>query len=98
MFNMKRKPLSQVNECQADECSFYKKGKCRAIGINVGGPEPLCDTFIHTDIMGGKLNAATKVGACKVQSCVHNRLLQCTAQGIRIIFENNRALCDTYQL
>ena len=98
MFNIKSRPRSQVIVCEASECSFNRKNKCRALGINVGGPEPLCDTFINDDMKGGVLNAATKVGACKVKSCVYNRLLQCTARGIRVIFDNDRALCVTYQL
>ena len=98
MFNAKSRSRSQIIECEASDCSFNQKNKCRAIGINVGGPEPLCDTFINADVMGGILNAATKVGACKVQSCVHNKLLECGAEKIRVLLVYDQALCGTYQL
>jgi hypothetical protein len=88
---------ANINECQVKECSYNINGKCRTIGINVGGPEPLCDTFINAGVKGGLLNAMAKVGACKVQSCRHNALLECTVEGILVTLQQNRAMCASYQ-
>jgi hypothetical protein len=88
---------ARIFECQAEECSYNVMGKCRTIGINVGGPDPLCDTFVETGVKGGLIGAITKVGACKVGNCVHNEDLECMADGIRVVYQNDRALCSLYQ-
>ncbi len=98
MFTTKSKIGAQITDCQAIDCSFNHSGKCRTIGINVGGPEPLCDTFVTASFKGGILNATAKVGACKVQACMHNKLLECGAERIQVILNNEQALCGSYEL
>ena len=97
MFNSKDKLGARIVGCKAHECSFNHGGNCRTIGINVGGPEPLCDTFIKAEKKGGILNAMAKVGACKVEACVNNKLLECGAEGISVVISNNQAFCGSYQ-
>jgi hypothetical protein len=91
------KSVATIWDCQAKECSFNHNGKCRTVGINVGGPEPLCDTYVNFDSKGGILNTMAKVGACKVQSCAQNRVLECWGEGIQVILHNHQALCGSYR-
>jgi hypothetical protein len=91
------KPGANISDCQASECSFNHGGKCRTIGINVGGPEPLCDTFVNFGIKGGILNTSAVVGACKVQSCTQNKSLECGVRDIRVVLQNQTAMCGSFE-
>lgn len=86
-----------VIDCQAKGCSFNHDRKCQTIGINVGGPEPLCDTFVSGSAKGGIHDANALVGACKVQTCMNNTSLECQAEGIRVVYKNNQAWCGSFQ-
>lgn len=88
---------ANILDCQVKKCSYNYEGKCRTIGINIGGPEPLCDTFVDAGIKAGMLNTVAKVGACKVNSCLHNKSLECMADGIRVILQDNQPLCGVYE-
>jgi hypothetical protein len=88
---------ANILDCQAKECSYNRDGKCHTIGINVGGPEPLCDTFVNAGMKAGVLNSIAKVGACKVQTCTHNKSLECMVKGIRVILQENQAQCGSCQ-
>jgi hypothetical protein len=68
------------------------------IAINVGGPEPFCDTFVSAGKKGGVRNVSARVGACKVEDCTFNNALECTAESIRVTLQQNRAQCVSYQL
>ena len=98
MFNSKSKLGTHIVDCKATECSFNHGGNCRTIGINVGGPEPLCDTFFNTAKKGGIPTATATVGACKVQTCMHNKLLECGSKSISVVFNDNQALCGSYRM
>jgi len=88
--------FANVLGCDVGGCAFNHEGKCRTMGINVGGPEPLCDTFTEAQKKAGIFNVTAKVGACKVQNCVNNSLMECTAPGIRVIMQESRALCGGF--
>ena len=85
-----------VTDCRALNCFYNRSGSCKTIGINVGGPEPLCDTYINTGSKGGIFNKRAHVGACKVETCLHNEALECMAEEIRVIFRDDRALCGSF--
>jgi hypothetical protein len=91
------RPGANILECQATDCAYNHDGTCRTIAITVGGPDPLCDTFVSADVKGGVLNATAKVGACKVGNCAHNERLECMVGAIRVVYQNGRALCALYQ-
>jgi hypothetical protein len=91
-----QKSGASIIDCQSKECSFNHEGKCRTIAINVGGPEPLCDTFVNSSIKGGLLSATAKVGACKVDYCAHNKALECAIDAIHVVSRNGQALCGSF--
>ncbi|HUI93491.1 MAG TPA: DUF1540 domain-containing protein [Chitinivibrionales bacterium] len=96
----KEEMMAAIQECDAMECSFNQNKKCHAFAINVGGPNEICascDTFFKTNVKGGLQNVSGGVGACKVQSCVYNKLLQCTAGSVRFSLHESHADCATYQ-
>lgn len=89
---------ANILECQARDCSYNLDGRCHTIAINVGGPEPLCDTYVNIGSKVGLFNTMPKVGACKVRNCAHNKSLECIAKGIHVILRDNQALCGLYQM
>ena len=97
MLKTQSKVTARIIDCQAYECSFNHRGECRAVGINIGGPEPLCDTFIRTESKGGNLSTTAIVGACKVEVCQFNKALECMAEEIQVVMNNDQAICGTYQ-
>jgi len=82
--------------CDARTCAYNHQSACRSSAINVGGPEPLCDTFLPDASKGGSEDAHPWVGACKVAGCVHNRALLCTAGAIRVQMSGAHPLCAVY--
>ena len=87
---------TSVTDCQANNCSYNRYGNCKTIGITVGGPEPLCDTYINTGSKGGVVNKKARVGACKVGNCLHNEALECMSKGIQVLFQDNQASCGSF--
>jgi hypothetical protein len=89
--------MPKVKECNVAMCAYNQGRGCHAMAINVGGPEPLCDTFMKTrekcaaqDISGG-------VGACKVVNCWFNSCLECAAKDIDIKWRESKAQCATFR-
>jgi hypothetical protein len=86
-----------ITNCEAGKCIYNHSGQCRTMAINVGGPEPLCDTYSAIGKKGGYNDLVAKVGACKVDTCIHNKLLECIAAGVDVVNVGNRPECATYQ-
>jgi hypothetical protein len=86
-----------ILDCQALDCSYNHDGRCHTLGINIGSPDPLCNTFVDAGIMGGSLEPCAKVGACKEINCAHNESLECMYDGIRVMFRDRRPACASYQ-
>ncbi len=89
--------MPKITECNVAMCAYNKGRKCHAMGINVGGESPVCDTFQKTrekcaldDIFGG-------VGACKVSKCWFNSCLECAAKDINVRWTDSKAQCVTYR-
>lgn len=93
------KKITKVKDCNAAECVYNTENKCHAIAITVGGGlSPACDTSMVGSIKGGSPDINTRVGACKVENCQFNKLLECTAQGIEVKMQSNRAECATFKV
>ena len=88
--------MPDVLYCEASACIFNDDNICNAGAINVGGPDPICHTFMNSPLKSECKNIA-KVGACKVADCYFNQCLECSANGITISFEEGLSLCDTYR-
>ena len=86
-----------IINCNAGKCIYNYSGQCRTMAINVGGPEPLCDTFSANGKKGGFRDIVAKVGACKVEECTHNRSFECSAAGVDVVFVGDLAECATFQ-
>ncbi len=96
----KKDLMPEIEECEAEDCSFNANGNCHAIAINVGGIGdecPSCDTYINVVDKGGIQNVIAGVGACKVQDCTHNKMLECTAKSVSIKLHAQHADCATYK-
>lgn len=89
--------IPTIINCNAGKCIYNYSGQCRTLAINVGGPEPLCDTYFSNGKKGGLMDLVAKVGACKVESCTHNRSFECSATGVDVVFVGDFAECATFQ-
>jgi len=89
--------MPKIRGCTVEDCAYNDHDKCHAMGINVGGPMPCCDTFVDSPGKAGVMTAAAGVGACKVADCRHNKLLSCTADGVNISRRSCMAECVTFK-
>jgi hypothetical protein len=91
--------MPKVLECMVADCAYNSNRCCHALAITVGGPEPLCDTYIRDENKGkgGDPGCRGSVGACKVATCKHNQALECTADGIQVEPAVSRPHCRTFQ-
>lgn len=89
--------MPKIFDCDAKECAYNNDMQCHAMAINVGGKEPICDTFLKSSTKGGIKDIIGGVGACKVQSCTYNDNFECSAQGIHIKLQGGHADCSTYK-
>lgn len=104
--------IPKVKQCSMTECGFNEKQKCHAAGVQIGDQvgaalverpgialqDPKCDTYTRSP--GGHFGAGdliAQVGACKVDTCVHNDHLRCTAEGITVGQHESHADCQTYR-
>lgn len=87
--------VSKIIDCVMLDCSYNKNRMCRAIAVTVGGPHPMCDTFLKSPQKGGA-NKVGVVGACKNTECSYNKSLECCASGIHMGIHQNHADCSTY--
>ena len=86
-----------IQHCNVGKCLYNNSGKCCTLAINVGGPEPLCDTYAFGRTKGGFCDLEARVGACKVEVCMHNKSFECTAPSVEIMQSGERAECGTFQ-
>jgi len=89
--------MSTILKCNVIDCAYNTDKNCHAIAITVGGPKPCCDTFIRLTNKGGIPTIKGGVGACKVENCQYNGMLECMAQGIDIGFGSCIAECLTFK-
>jgi hypothetical protein len=89
--------MPMINECSMMDCAYNTEKKCHALAITVGGPEPLCDTYMKTARKGGDMDSIAGVGACKVSTCVYNFSLECSSENIRVGSHGDHAQCDTFR-
>ena len=88
---------SIVQSCKVEGCSFNSHSKCHALAVTIGdGTHPRCDTFVQEGSDSG-METSTRVGACKVVSCVNNKKLICKAGFIDVIFNNDHPHCNKFQ-
>jgi hypothetical protein len=90
--------MPKVMICGVDSCTFNQNGKCRAAGINIGGPVPECVTWYSSGRKVAEENRTGGVGACKATSCIFNQSLRCIAMGIQVKKNGNHAFCNTFDL
>lgn len=88
--------MPMIIDCKMTECAYNANKKCHAMAITVGGPEPMCDTFLKRTKKGGVPDMNGSVGACKVANCNFNQSLVCSAEAIHIGVHDNHAECDTF--
>lgn len=91
--------MPKVNKCDVLECAYNRSNSCHALAITVGDIEdevPRCDTFCRSSIRGGEATSVASVGACKVDLCKFNKLLECTAPGISVGYRGSDVDCLTF--
>jgi len=88
--------MSEILGCNVSQCAYNRDNKCHAMAINVGGTSPLCDAFTETVAKCGDTQINGSVGSCKLKDCRFNDCLMCTATGIRVKWDNNQAMCETF--
>ncbi|MBD3343967.1 MAG: DUF1540 domain-containing protein [Chitinivibrionales bacterium] len=90
--------ISDVIECDVEECVFNTDKKCHTMAIMVGGPDPLCDTYMSGSKKSGSGDLFAKVGTCKIGQCKYNSEYECQAHGITVVPKGSKAFCGTYEL
>ena len=88
--------MPMILDCKMTDCAYNEKQKCHALAITVGGPAPLCDTFLKRTQKGGVADVTGSVGACKVDNCKFNQSLECAADGIHVDNRGGHAECNTF--
>jgi hypothetical protein len=88
---------ASVLGCLAKVCSNNHGGECSTLGVNIGDVEPACDAFENNGIKSNPCVTTTRIGTCKIQNCYHNIAQKCTVKDILMVFQDNRALCSSYQ-
>jgi hypothetical protein len=76
--------MTSVLGCSVNACAFNEMGRCHAMAVTIGGPEPCCDTFMDSSAKGGVPEMTATVGACKVANCMFNDMMQCSADNIAV--------------
>jgi hypothetical protein len=90
--------MPKVLDCTAEECAYNMRHICHAMAVTIGnGGCPLCDTAIKSSRKAGMRDIIAKVGACKVENCMHNDALECTADGIHVKIHIDHAECTTFK-
>lgn len=88
--------MPEVTSCDVTACAFNDKKKCHAKAITVGDKtNPGCDTFFatkgHTTYKHG-----AGVGACKVESCQHNKDYFCMRESVSVRQVGSNIVCTEY--
>ena len=89
--------MPKILKCVVRDCAYNTNNNCHAIAITVGGPLPCCDTFMDSPHKGGFPDITGGVGACKVEKCQNNDMLECTAENIKIGTQSCKADCLTFK-
>lgn len=89
--------MPMIKQCSMLDCAYNMDAKCHTMAITVGGPAPLCDTYLKSAKKGGDREVMAGVGACKVSTCVHNSSLECISDNIQIGNHADHAECDTFR-
>lgn len=90
--------MSEVSECVIADCAYNANKACHAIAITIGdGDRPMCDTLCRSKKHGG-INDTAGVGACKVEICMHNKDLECSATSIQVGHAGSEAKCLTFTM
>ena len=88
--------VPKVLDCNMTDCAYNEDKMCHAVAITVGDLEPVCDTYMKGASKGGISDAIGGVGACKVNQCLYNDSLECTADGIHVGVRSGHADCTTF--
>ncbi|MEX0428809.1 DUF1540 domain-containing protein [Nocardioides sp. DS6] len=87
--------LPIISTCSVDGCSYNHDHDCHAAAITVMHDSSACGTYYANGSKGGTDDVG-HVGACQRADCVHNSMLECTAEGIEIGPATDTADCLTY--
>lgn len=87
--------LPIISTCSVEACSYNHDHDCHAAAITVMEVTAACGTYYAADGKGG-VERTGRVGACHRTDCVHNSLLECTAEGVEIGTGDDVADCLTY--
>ena len=90
------KDMPPVLHCDVDNCFYNRSKNCHAPAINVGGDEPICDTFV-AERQHIHRSEGSQVGACHVRTCRWNSDLLCHASGINVSPVGGHADCATFE-
>lgn len=90
--------MSKVRNCDVSECAYNMNQMCHAMAITIGDTiHPRCDTFCNCSSKGGEVSTVAGVGACKVDSCMHNTSLECQASEISVGHKGSEIDCLTFK-
>ena len=91
--------MPKVTECTVSDCAYNNNQVCKTIAITVGDSsgKQKCDTFFQSAVHGGIQDITAGVGACKISDCSFNKELECSAEKIRVGFEDGEADCLTFE-
>jgi len=95
--NTVKTEMIKILGCSVVECVYNKGMQCHTKAITVGGPDPLCDTFMSDMYKAGIDTETGGVGACRVKKCIFNDDLECRASGINIGSHAGHADCLTFK-
>lgn len=88
---------AKVAGCEVSECAYNKALACHAVAVTVGDTHhPACVTFHKSRERGGTHEAGAIVGACKMETCAHNVLLECAIEDVSVQFHHGHADCAKY--
>jgi len=87
--------MVRVKSCDASECNYNADEKCHAIAISIGvGRQPVCDNFLKIGEKMGISEIDGIIGACSVENCQFNRMLECGAE--EVLLKKNSVHVECY--
>ncbi len=89
--------MVKIMECNATDCVYNRERQCHTMGITIGSPCPMCDTYTAGGNKGGETGITGGIGACRQSDCTFNRSLECHAPGIRVGCHTDHADCVTFR-
>lgn len=88
--------MPMILDCNMMDCAYNNGNACHAMAITIGDSSPVCDTYLERSQKGGVMDMVGSVGACKVDRCKFNKMLECTADGVHVGIHADHAECDTF--